>query len=80
MEAMAAVTITVDDAHLDKIDHVAAELRSSGMRIDRVLNEVGVISGHVPDDRRDVLRAVEGVESIEDANTFQLPPPDSPIQ
>jgi hypothetical protein len=50
------------------------------MRVDRVLNEVGVISGHVPDDRRDVLRAVEGVESIEDANTFQLPPPDSPIQ
>jgi hypothetical protein len=77
---MAAVTVTVDDDHLDKIDHVAAELRGNGMRVDRVLNDIGVISGHAPDDRRDVLRTVTGVESIEDAKTFQLPPPDSPVQ
>jgi hypothetical protein len=77
---MAAVRVTVDDDHLDKIDEVAAELRNSGMQVDQVLNEVGVISGSVPDDRRQVLGTVTGVESIEEATTFQLPPPDSPIQ
>ncbi len=80
MEVMVAVTVTVDDDHLNKIEQVAAELRGNGMQVDQVLNEVGVISGSVPDDRRRVLGTVTGVGSIEDATTFQLPPPDSPVQ
>jgi hypothetical protein len=80
MMAMVAVKVTVDDDHLDKIDEVAAELRSNGMQVDQVLNEVGVISGSVPAARRQVLGTVAGIESIEEATTFQLPPPDSPIQ
>ncbi len=77
---MVAVTVTVDDDHLNKIEQVAAELRGNGMQVDQVLNEVGVISGSVPDDRRRVLGTVTGVGSIEEATTFQLPPPDSPVQ
>ncbi len=80
MEVMVAVTVTVDDDHLNKIEQVAAELRGNGMQVDQVLNEVGVISGSVPDDRRRVLGTVTGVGSIEEATTFQLPPPDSPVQ
>jgi hypothetical protein len=53
---MAGVTVTVDDTHLDKIEEVAAHLRSSGMHVDQVLNEIGVISGSVPDDRRQLCR------------------------
>ena len=33
---MAGVTVTVDDTHLDKIEEVAAHLRSSGMHVDNV--------------------------------------------
>jgi uncharacterized membrane-anchored protein len=77
---MAGVTITVDDTHLDRIDEVAAHLRSSGMQVDQVLNEIGVISGSVPDDRRQLLKTVTGVQSVEDAATVQLPPPESPVQ
>jgi hypothetical protein len=75
-----AVTITVDDAHLTQIDRIATELRRKGMQIDQVLNAVGAITGSVSDDRRQDLRNVDGVESVADATTFQLPPPDSPIQ
>jgi hypothetical protein len=50
------------------------------MRVDQVLKEVGVITGSVPDDRLHALDAVPGVESVEGTTTFQLPPPDSPIQ
>jgi hypothetical protein len=78
--AMSEITVTVDDAHLDKIDELAAQLRDSGMQIDQVLNEVGVISGSAPYDRRQDLWAVPGVESIEGVRTYQLPPPDSAIQ
>lgn len=77
---MAGVTITVDDTHLDRIEEVAAHLRSSGMQVDQVLNEIGVISGSVPDDRRQLLKTVTGVQSVADAATVQLPPPESPVQ
>jgi uncharacterized membrane-anchored protein len=77
---MAGVTITVDDTHLDRIEEVAAHLRSSGMQVDQVLNEIGVISGSVPDNRRQLLKTVTGVQSVEDAATVQLPPPESPVQ
>jgi hypothetical protein len=46
---MAGVTVTVDDTHLDKIEEVAAHLRSSGMHVDQVLNEIGVISPTIAD-------------------------------
>lgn len=77
---MAGVTVTVDDTHLDRIEEVAAHLRSSGMHVDQVLNDVGVISGSVPDDRRKHLQAVTGVQSVEDTATVQLPPPESSVQ
>jgi uncharacterized membrane-anchored protein len=77
---MAGVTITVDDTHLDSIEEVAAHLRSSGMQVDQVLNEIGVISGSVPDDRRQLLKTVTGVQSVEDTATVQLAPPESPVQ
>jgi uncharacterized membrane-anchored protein len=77
---MAGVTVTVDDTHLDKIEEVAAHLRKSGMHVDQVLNEIGVISGSVPDDRRQLLQTVTGVQSVEDTATVQLPPPESPVQ
>jgi hypothetical protein len=77
---MSGVTVTVDDGHLDRIEEVAAHLRSSGMQVDQVLNEIGVISGSVPDDRRQLLKTVTGVQSVEDAATVQLPPPESPVQ
>jgi uncharacterized membrane-anchored protein len=77
---MAGVTVTVDDTHLDRVEEVAAHLRSSGMQVDQVLNEIGVISGSVPDDRRQLLKTVTGVQSVEDTTTVQLPPPESPVQ
>ena len=77
---MAGVTVTVDDTHLDRVEEVAAHLRSSGMQVDQVLNEIGVISGSVPDNRRQLLKTVTGVQSVEDTATVQLPPPESPVQ
>lgn len=78
--AMTEITVTVDDDHLDKIEELAVQLRNSGMQIHQVLNEVGVISGSAPFDRRQDLRAVPGVMSIEGVRTFQLPPPESSVQ
>lgn len=78
--AMTEITVTVDDAHLDKIEELAAQLRDSGMQVDQVLNEVGVISGSAPYECRHDLCAVPGVESVEGARAFQLPQPESSVQ
>lgn len=77
---MALVTVTVSDDHLDALHTVAAALRANGMQVHEVLDTVGVISGSVPEDRRGSLSAVDGVEAVEDVHTFQLPPPESPVQ
>ncbi len=77
---MTEITVTVDDAHLDKIEELAAQLRDSGMQVDQVLNEVGLISGSAPYECRSDLCAVPGVESVEGARAFRLPPPESSVQ
>lgn len=77
---MARVTITVDDDHLDGLEEVAGALRAQGMEVAQVLGIMGLITGSVPDDRRETLAAVEGVASVHDELTHQLPPPDAPIQ
>jgi ligand-binding sensor domain-containing protein len=77
---MVSVSVTVDDEHLARIDDVAAELRANGMQVDRVLDQLGVISGSVPEDRQQSLRAVAGVQSVEASRHFQQPPPDAPVQ
>jgi hypothetical protein len=74
------LSVTVTDAHLARIDDVAAALHARGMRVGQVLRAVGVISGSAPDALRQSLETVEGVAAVEKDVTFRLPPPDAPVQ
>lgn len=75
-----SVTVTIDDDQLSRIDDLADQLRAAGMRVDQVHGAVGVITGEVTEAQRATISRIPGVASIEDQNTFQLPPPDSDIQ
>ena len=70
--------MTVDDGHA--IEEVAAGLRARGMEVAQVLDGIGVITGSASDDVRQALAAVEGVASVDEQLTHQLPPPDAPVQ
>ena len=60
---------------------MAAALQDAGLRLGAVLPETGVITGSVEDEAAiEPLGEVEGVEAIELAEEFQLPPPDSDVQ
>jgi hypothetical protein len=60
---------------------VAAALQDAGLRLGAELPETGVITGSVEDEAAiEPLREVEGVEAVEQAQEFQLPPPDSDVQ
>jgi hypothetical protein len=75
---MVLLSVTVDDEHA--IEEVAAGLRARGMDVAQVLDGIGVITGSAPDDVRHTLVEVEGVASVDEQLTHQLPPPDAPVQ
>lgn len=77
---MVHLSVTVDDGHRPAINEVAEALRARGMQVEQVLDGLGIITGSVPDDNRPVLTDVEGVVSVDEQLTHQLPPPDSAVQ
>jgi hypothetical protein len=72
------VTVVVDEEH--DVDAVVAALRERGMQVDRVLAEVGMVTGTSDADAVESLAAVDGVLSVDTAASVQLPPPESPLQ
>jgi hypothetical protein len=79
--ALIEVTVLVAEDHVGAIDDVAAALQDAGLRLGAALPETGVITGSVEDEAAiEPLREVDGVEAVEQAQEFQLPPPDSDVQ
>ena len=77
---MVQLSVTVDDGHLAAIDAIADELRARGMQVEQVLDGLGVITGSAPSDVRPALSGVQGVVSVDEELTHQLPPPDAEVQ
>jgi hypothetical protein len=74
------ITVTVGDDHVGDVNGVAEQLKGAGMRVDQVLDAMGIITGSVPAKRRAALERLPGVASVEAEQTFQIPPPDADIQ
>ena len=72
------VSVSVDDEHVNAIDEVADQLRERGMRVDRVLQSVGIVTGSAQDVT--ALSAVPGVLSVDPEQRFDIGPPDQEIQ
>ncbi|HEY5877517.1 MAG TPA: hypothetical protein VIU11_01315 [Nakamurella sp.] len=77
---MTQVTVTVDENHLRSIGTVARSLEASGMRVDRVMERMGFITGSVDPDDEKSLTAIPGVASVDRSVNYQVPPPDSDVQ
>ncbi|GGS55871.1 MULTISPECIES: ketohydroxyglutarate aldolase [Actinokineospora] len=74
------VLVVLADSGLARLPEVVAGLEAAGLRVDEVLDSVGVISGAVAVDAVSALAEVDGVEAIEPITTFQLPEPGSDVQ
>lgn len=77
---LAQFSVTVDGGHVAELDSVASALAASGMRVERVLGTLGLITGQAPADARAALLAVPGVSSVDEQLRVRLPPPDAPVQ
>ena len=79
-EQKKGVIISVDDVHLDRVHEVADKLRAKGLEVQHVLEATGTITGACPAKGLASLKKVPGVAAIEEAQTVQLPPPESDVQ
>ncbi len=74
------VLVSVEDGHLERLSAVAEALRSAGMEVDEVMDDLGVVSGSIEPAKIERLAAVTGVASVERSREVRIPPPDSPVQ
>jgi hypothetical protein len=68
------IIVTVNDERLPEIDKVADDLASRGMKVERVMPGTGVISGSYPQESLAELGGVDGVLSVEEELSAELPP------
>ena len=66
------VLVTVDDRHLDDLESVARSLAEAGLTVETILELSGTVAGSVPADRLELLRAVKGVESVDEDAVFEI--------
>ena len=62
------------------LSDVKKRLTESGVAVDQVLDEIGVITGTSSDDNVERLRKVAGVADVSPDEQVDIGPPDSPIQ
>jgi hypothetical protein len=74
------ILISIDDSYLGRMPAVIAELEGEGLEVQRSLPALGVVSGAAEEAKLPSLRGVNGVTSLEEEKTTQIPPPDSPVQ
>lgn len=72
------VTVTVDEAHLTRVREVAEGLRRRGMRVESVLEGLGIVTGEADDPAS--LRAVDGVQSVDAELRHDIGPPGAEVQ
>lgn len=59
---------------------VTEQVRAAGGEVLEQMPELGTVSFSIPEDQIGPLSHIEGVEAVERSRTYQLPPPDSPVQ
>jgi hypothetical protein len=73
------VVVSVTDDQVGDMSTVVEALRHAGLRVDEVLESVGVVTGTVDGDALGSLSTVPGVAEVERSHVFEVPPPDSPV-
>lgn len=79
-ERPVSVVVSVADDHLDALSTVVAALRRAGLRVDDVLDAVGMVTGTVAGGAVEALASVPGVAEVELQRVQRVAPPDAEIQ
>ena len=74
------VSVSVDEAHLDRISEVVQNLQSAGLNVKQSMEKLGIITGSCDRAKLQEISKVEGVSQVEPERKYQLAPPDSSVQ
>ena len=78
--AKVRLSLSVDDAHLNKIGKIAKAAASAGMDVEQRLEGIGVLTGSIEASKVGKLREIEGVSQVEEERAITLPTPGSNVQ
>jgi len=71
---MVKILVSVDEGHAERMENVASELRSAGMRVAEMFPLSGTIAGETPVKNLVRLNRVAGVAAVEEEPTFHAYP------
>ena len=74
------ISVSVAEGHLPQFRKVVRACQAAGLKVDQAMEAIGVITGRVPGSNLAKLKAVAGVEHVEQSRQFQLPPADADVQ
>ena len=57
--------ISIDDEHVEKISSIARKLGKAGLRVNQLLDELGIITGTIDENSVSKLSNISGVAAIE---------------
>lgn len=64
------VLVSVNDEHLDRLLEVSEQLQSRGMKLNQLLDQLGIITGSIDSTKIDDLQDIEGVSHVEQEKEF----------
>lgn len=71
--------ILVDKDKKKAIDKIADDLSKTGLKVDRKMSTIGIISGRAEHKNIEELRKIDGVAELREEKVFSLPPMDEDI-
>lgn len=61
------------------LNEVQKSVVDSGFKVDQVLNEIGLITGHAEEDVAQKVRNISGVVDVSPEEPVNIGPPDAPV-
>ena len=75
-----SVLVVVADEEERPITPLVDRMKTAGLAVTSVMDDLGIVRGSIEDARLKVLKALPGVIDVEEEEVVHLPPPDDPIQ
>ena len=74
------LSVAVDDDYMNRMSEVVQKLEAAGMKVEQVMETLGIITGSCDSEKVEAMKQVEGVTHVEQSRSYQIAPPDSEIQ
>ena len=78
--AKVRLTLSVSDSHVKHLDNIAKAAQKAGMKVERRLDDLGVLTGSIDASKVDKLHGIAGVTHVEEDREVGIAPPGSPVQ